>query len=88
MVKRRLTEFLMQGNEVESSSLYREGWSCWLGNKKCEDFIKQKLHKCIYQERAREYWSGKNKFKYKQFNNIDWTLVERVINKKPQMYKV
>ena len=40
------------------------------------------------QKRAGEYWSGENKFKYKQFYIIAWKLIERVINRKLQIYKV
>ena len=41
MAKRRLTEFLVQGNEVKVSSFHGEGWSCWLVEKKCKDFMRQ-----------------------------------------------
>ena len=54
--KKRLLEFLMNGGDVKSSSYHGEGWTFWLGNKKCEDFTRNSLHKWIYQEQARQCW--------------------------------
>ena len=49
--KKRLTEFMLQGKKVLKLSLFHgEGWSCWLGKNKCEDFIRQKLHNLIYKK--------------------------------------
>ena len=40
MAKKRLLEFLVQGNEVKLFPSHSEGWSCQMGEKKCEDFTK------------------------------------------------
>ena len=87
-VRQRLSEFLIQGNEAKLSSFYRKGWSCWPRKKKCIDFTKQKLYKWIYKKQAREYWSRKNKVTHHKFDLIYWNLVERVMSKKSQLYKV
>ena len=42
--KQRLSEYIIQGNEVKSPSFHAEGWSCWL-EKKFKDFTREKLHK-------------------------------------------
>ena len=51
MTKYRLTKFIVQGNEMKSSSFHGEGWPCWLGEKKPEDFTRQKLNKLIHKRK-------------------------------------
>ena len=44
--KQRLCEFIIQWSEVKASLFHGEGWSCWLVEKKYEDFTRQN---CINQ---------------------------------------
>ena len=41
--KRRLQLHIMNGRDTMSSAFHEEGWSCWLGNIKCEDFSRPDL---------------------------------------------
>ena len=78
----------MNGGDVKSSSYHGEGWKFWLGNKKCEDFTRNSLHRWIYQEKARRYWVFKGLFTNQQFNSIDWELISQVIDNKPQLFQL
>ena len=51
--KKRLLEFFMQGGEVISSAFHGEVWTCWLGQRKCEDFNGKYLHRWIFHDKAR-----------------------------------
>ena len=86
--KKQFLEFLMNGGYVKSSSYHREGCTYWLGNKKCEDFTRNSLHKWIYQEKARQYWPFKGLFTNQQFDIIDWELIRKVIDNKPHLFQL
>ena len=68
--KQRLAEFALQESEVKLSSFHGKGWSCWLG-KKMQRLYETENTQIDLQKKAREYWPGKNKFTYKQFDTMD-----------------
>ena len=84
--KKRLGEFLMHNSEICSSSFHGEGWSCWTGPIKCEDFGNKILHKWIFHMKARQYWSFKGILSFAQFDMIDWDLIARVMATKPHLF--
>ena len=45
--KKCLQEQIINGQEVESSAYHGEGWTCWLGDEKCEDFTHHELKQWI-----------------------------------------
>ena len=70
-----------------SSTYHEEGWLCWLGNTKCEDF-RSDLKDWIFQRVARWYWSYKQYITYTQFDTVDWEIIARVMEEKPQLYRL
>ena len=86
--KKRLLEFFMQGGDVRSSAFHGEGWTCWLGQMKCEDFTGKCLHRWIFQDKARHYWATKGLLSYQQFDDIDWVAIEGAISSKPHLFQL
>ena len=78
----------MQGGEVRSSAFHGEGWTCWLGSRKCEDFTGKCLHRWIFHDKARHYWSRKGLLSYKQFDDIDWDAIDGAISGKPHLFQL
>ena len=73
------------GRDTLSSTFHGEGWSCWLGATKCEDFSRPDIKDWIFKQAARWYWSFKKYITYSQFDTIDWNVISKVIEKKPQL---
>ena len=85
--KQRLQIHIINGRDTMSSTYHEEGWSCWLGNTKCEDFFRSDLKDWIFKRVARWYWSYKQYITYTQFDTIDWETIARVMEEKPQLYR-
>ena len=57
--KKRLQMHIAYGRDTLSSTFHGEGWSCWLGATKCEDFSGPDIKDWIFRQAARWYWSFK-----------------------------
>ena len=47
-----------------------------------------KVHRLIDKRKTTEYWSTMENIIYTQFDIIYWELIEKVIDNKPQLYKM
>ena len=63
-------------------------WTCWLGQRKCEDFNSKILHRWIFHDKARLYWSMKGRLSYQQFDDIDWEAIDGAISVKPHLFQL
>ena len=83
--KQILSGFIIKGNDIKLSTLYGEGWSCLLGEGRTSQ---NKSYRSGFLENEQENTGQEKKITYQQFDIIDWNLVERVLSKKSQLYKV
>ena len=82
MAKKRLAQYFYLKKKVCKSSYHKEGWTCWLGNNKCEDFKHNQLQDWIFCKKARFYWNWREKLSIAQFDSIDWDIIERALSRK------
>ena len=59
--KNRLANHFHSRNKVRISVYHKEGWTCWLGNNKCEDFKHNQLQDWIFRKRQDFTGTGKRR---------------------------
>ena len=86
--KKTFTTHIANGRDTLSSTFHEEGWSCWLGATKCEDFSRPEIKDWIFQKAARCYWFFKQYITYEQFDIIEWNLISKLMAEKTQLYRL
>ena len=81
--KNRLAQHFYSKNKVRISRYHKEGWTCWLGDIKCEDFKYNQLQDWILRKKARSYWNWREYMIVTQFDIIDWDTIEKTLSRKP-----
>ena len=82
MAKKRLAQHFYSKEKVGKSRYHKEGWTCWVGNNKCEDFKHNQIQDWVFQKKARFYWNWREKLSLAQFDNIGWEIVEKALARK------